>query len=168
MTASTRAVFAGVTISLVVPEHHGFLLDLAQTRPEMWPRLCRDRTPSPHEFAGVLWAATALYVVADGARPCGLVGLFDWHQLNGTAWIELVPLAGAHEAEAVTLAGLSVLNRSWDAMALRHAYVAAADFQPVPLTDERWIVASQGHRTANAFAFGQRWDQEIYAITRRS
>jgi len=161
---------AELTMQPVTPAHHDYLSAVAHTRPELWPRVCRDRVPSPSEFPDRLWAdVVGLYVVVTSdLRPAGLVGMFNWQQVSGTVFCEMVAPGGGADGDLVEHALFTMLTRSWSSMRLRRAYLPATDFQRPPASNPYWVVEQQGELSDAIFWDGTYWDQGIYAISRTS
>ena len=151
----------------VTPGHHDYLSAVAHARPELWPRVCRDRVPNDGELPERLWSdAVGLYLVMTAdRRPVGVVGLYNWQQISGTVWCESVAPGGGADADLVEHALFTMLDNNWSRLRLRRAYLTAADYQPAPSSNPYWKVEKQGQLTDAVYWDGTYWDQGTYAIS---
>jgi hypothetical protein len=145
--------------------HNEFAWNLAHLRARSWRRVVRDTVPPPHSFSQVLWAnVVVMYVVRSQMRPVGVVSIYDWNQLNGTAWAEAVSVYGEREADAVGQGFWGLIKQSWIDLRLRQVYVSVPEFERQPSPAPGWQVDAQGSFPDSVLWNGSYWSENLYRI----
>lgn len=94
------------------------------------------------------------------------MSLYNWNQLNGTAWFERIPIGGEDEADLTDEGARMMIAGLWDHTQLRSAYTHETDFQRSFDAGSQYRTVREGLLPAAVLYNSSYWDQAIVSVRR--
>lgn len=151
-----------------MPDEVGDLYRIAVEYPHLWPRLCEDTTPPPHDFPLAVWnGAAAVFVVADRRRP-GFYGCATIHSINtrnDTAILEAVTPSQLQQADQAQLV-VALIDYTFRTWKTRKVYWQYHDYTSSPLALLGELANVEGVLREHTYHNRLYWDRYTLSVFR--